>query len=498
MSGDILPDQHAALSWRNLVSAASWMSGAHIVAQAFAYGSLILLASLLPPDSVGTIASGTAIVWMAAMVMEAGTHGSLVVSPHLTPSLVRRAFWRCMLASLALATAMAIGSEVLVRTVVKGADAAALAVLAISLPLYAFAIVPLAILHRAMEFRKLARATAVSNIGSAGVAVVAGLAGAGVWALVVRQLLWFGLLAALATLMARAHLPRRSPVAGLVDSQPATRRSHRWFFLFGFTLVLTQSLDYLVIGSFGNVNGVGLYALAYMIAFAPVHHFSNEVGKVLFAAAAATDLESSGIRTLHAIRVMALLLLPLAPAGVVLAPSMLPAILGPEWTSMVAPFQVLLVVGVGHAIVDCVGEALSGVGEIAFRAKLNVAWCLSMLVALITLVRVDGIRGAAVAHLAVFLPYAAIYATVGARRLGISVGQLWQALRPVVQIVGIQTAVMGVVVVSLRAVGSPRSVAAGAGVVAGLGVLGIILAGIARGPAREAATLLRAAVQGKA
>ncbi len=497
MSGDVLPDQHAALSWRSLISAASWMSGAHIVAQAFAYGSLILLASLLPPGSVGTIASGTAIVWMAAMVMEAGTHGSIVVSPLLTHSLVRRVFWRCLLAAVLLATAMAFGAEFLVEAIAKGADSAALGVLAISLPLYAFAIVPLAVLHRAMEFRRLARATAGANIGSAGVAVVAGLAGAGVWALVIRQLLWFGLLAVLAMVIARPFLPRRSSAHQPVGGPLTVPSSHRWFFLFGVTLVVTQSLDYLVIGSLGNVNGVGLYALAYMIAFAPVHHFSNEVGKVLFAAAAASDLESTGARTLHAVRVMALLLLPLLPAGIVLAPSVLPAILGPEWVSMVPAFQVLLVVGVGHAIVDCVGEAMSGVGQIAFRAKLNVVWCLAMLVALITFVRVDGIRGAALAHLTVFLPYAAIYATVGARRTGITGRQLWQALGPVVQIVGVQAAVTSAVVVGLGAAGSPRTVAAGAGVLTGLGVLGVILAGIARGPVREAATLLRAAVQGR-
>jgi O-antigen/teichoic acid export membrane protein len=496
MSGDVLPDQHAALSWRSLVSAASWMSGAHIVAQAFAYGSLIVLASILPPGSVGTIASGTAIVWMAAMLMEAGTHGSIVVTPRLTHSLVRRAFWRCLLGGIGLATAMAIGAEMLARTVVKGADAAALAVLGISLPLYAFAIVPLAILHRAMEFGKLARVTAAGNIGSAGVALVAGLAGAGVWALVMRQLLWFGLLAAFATVVARPHLAARSSAHPPVDDQPARSASHRWFFLFGFTLVLTQSLDYLVIGSLGNVQGVGLYALAFMIAFAPVHHFSNEVGKVLFAAAAASDLESSAGRTLHAVRVMALLLMPLVPAAIVLAPFVLPTLLGREWTSMVAPFQLLLVVAVGHAVVDCVGEALSGVGEIAFRAKLNVAWCLAMLVALIMLVPADGIRGAALAHLAVFMPYAAVYATAGARRTGISAGQLWQALRPVVQIVGIQAAVTGAVALSFKAAGSPDGIAATAGALAGLAVLAIILTGIARGPAREAATLLRAAVRG--
>jgi O-antigen/teichoic acid export membrane protein len=471
------------------------MSAAHIVAQAFAYASLIVLASILPPGSVGTVASGTAIVWIAAMVMEAGTHGSLVVSPRLTYALVRRAFWRCFLAAIGLGAAMAVGAELLVGTVAKGADAAVLAVLAISLPLYAFAIVPQAILHRTMQFRKLARATAAANIGSAAVALVAGLAGAGVWALAVRQLLWFGLLAALTATGARTHLHRKSFADDPIDVHPHTPSSHRWFFLFGVTLLAAQSLDYLVIGSLGNVGSVGLYALAFMIAFAPVTHFSTEVGKVLFAAAAASDRDSSRERTLRVVRIMALLLMPLLPAAITLAPWVLTAVLGPKWKNVVAPFQVLLVVAVGHAIVECIGEALSGLGEIAFRAKLNVAWCLAMFVALIALVRVDGIRGAAIAHLAVFVPYAVAYATLGARRMGLSARELWQALRPIVQVVAIQTLVTALVLALLTNAGSPNSVAAGAGALAGLGALTAAVVGTTRGPVREAVSLLRTAVQ---
>ena len=49
--------------------------------------------------------------------------------------------------------------------------------------------------------------------------------------------------------------------------------------------------------------------------------------------------------------------------------------------------QLLLVVGVGYAILNCIGEALSGGGEIAFRAKVNVAWSVVTLAALLGLSR---------------------------------------------------------------------------------------------------------------
>lgn len=51
-----------ALSNRGLITSAWWMTGSHLVAQTFAYGSLILLARWLPPASFGTVAVGMAIV----------------------------------------------------------------------------------------------------------------------------------------------------------------------------------------------------------------------------------------------------------------------------------------------------------------------------------------------------------------------------------------------------------------------------------------------------
>jgi O-antigen/teichoic acid export membrane protein len=473
------------------------MSGANLVAQAFAYASLIVLARILPPDSFGTVATGTAIVWVACVLMGSGVQGGIVTSRHLTHKSLLNTFWRCFLTAVVLAAVMAVSAKWLVGAVANGGNAAAVAALAFGLPLYAVALVPTAVLQREMEFSKLARVTAGSNIASAGMAVIVGLAGAGVWALVARQLLWFTFLAALAVSVARPYLPRRPTAPGGADEGEFTPVRNRWFLLFSATLLIGLNLDYLVIGAVSDVKSVGLYAVAFLIAFAPLLQFSSEVGRVLFAAAAASDLESSGARTVHAVRLMSILLLPLLPVGIVLAPPLFPAIFGEQWTSMVAPFQVLLLVGIGQSVVNCVGEALSGVGEIAFRAKVNVAWCAALFPALIVLVQADGIRGAALAHLVVFVPYAVVYATVGARRTGTSTRDLWGAIRPAVVAVGWQAAATGVVAIGLSAAGAAEGLAAGAGTLVGLAVVVAILSRGQGAPAREVAALLRSAVSGE-
>jgi O-antigen/teichoic acid export membrane protein len=158
-----------------------------------------------------------------------------------------------------------------------------------------------------------------------------------------------------------------------------------------------------------------------------------------------------------------------------LTPTVLPAVLGDQWKPIVVTFQILLVVGVGHAIVNCIGEALSGNGHIEFRAKAMVLRCAATLLALLILVPVAGIRGAALAQLLVFLPYAVVYCTAGARRAGTSGAVLGRQLRPVGSALLAQLATSGAVLWTLSAFTVTGPIAVCAAAAAGLVVCGALL-----------------------
>lgn len=422
---------------RRLLLSAWWMSGSNILAQGFAYGSLILLARWLPPASFGTVAVGTAIVYVAVLFVDRGTSPAIVLAPQLSRADLNRAVRLCVLIAVVLAAAMATTASAVVDRFATGGDAAAVGVLALCLPLHAVAVVPTALLQRTMQFRRLASLTAAGNVASALVAVAMALAGLGVWALVARLSVFFAVIAVVATVLCLSAL--RGDQLDLHDESPTrcTGNTERWFFLFSVMFVLTANLGYLVIGASANAGVVGLYALAFTIAMAPSTQFSEQIGKVLFAATASQP-ESGGLRTEQSVRLMATLLVPLLPVGIFAAPAVLPAVLGAEWTPMVVAFQILLVVGVGHAVVNCIGETLSGTGHIAFRTKVILVRCAATLSALAILVPIDGLRGAALAELAVFVPYAAVYATAGARRAGTSPAALARGTRSVAVTLGLQ------------------------------------------------------------
>ncbi|HKH50277.1 MAG TPA: oligosaccharide flippase family protein [Mycobacterium sp.] len=450
------------------------MAASHVVAQGFAYGSLILLARWLPPASFGTIAVGTAIVYIAVLLIDRGTWGGIIVQSRLARTDLAHAFRRCLLTGIVLAVGMAAAAEAVVDRFASGGDAAAVAVLALCLPLHAISVVPMALLQRSMQFRRLGGLTAVANIASATTALLMAMGGLGVWALVARQVLLSAGLALLSSALCLTALRTHQISPQPTDSVDRAPTQERWFFLFAVTLVVTVNLDYLVIGHSANATVVGLYALAFTIAMAPCTHFSDQVGKVLFAAAA-TQPETVQQRTEQAVQLMSTLMLPLLPVGILAAPTVLPAVFGPEWEPMVVPFQILLAVGVGHAIVNCIGEALSGNGHIAFRAKVMVARCAVTLPVLIILVSIDGMRGAALGQLLLLLAYAAIYAMAGARRAGTSPAALWRRLHPIAVIVGFQTLVGCGVLVVVAGSGPAELAAACAAAVVGLAAGGPLL-----------------------
>jgi O-antigen/teichoic acid export membrane protein len=448
--------------------ALSWVGLGHVVGQSFWFGSLLVLAAMLPPRAFGTVAVGLLMVTAATRLMEAGTRGSIIVARHLTRPQVTTALALNVGAGLLLGGLIVFLSGPIASAFAHGGDPMVLSALGLSVVFYAPAIVPLALLEKRFQFKRRASVQAASTITASTVAVVAAALGAGVWALVIRQVLFQGLLATLGWVAAHRMLP---PATGDSKARWRARLKRKGafaFMLFSLTDFVVFNADYLTVGHFTNTTQLGLYSLAFTVAFAPVTQLSAQVGSVLFPAAAASDAETIRRRTIASVRLACLVLLPLIPIAVVLAPIVIPAVLGARWQGMVAPFQILVAVGIAHAIVNVIGESLSGTGRIGFRAKLNVVWMAGMIAALVVLVKLAGIRGAALAHLFLYLPIALAYGYWGMRLLGAKPRQLLAALRPISGLIALQGVVTVGAVAMLLRTSLPGSVSGALAVALGL------------------------------
>lgn len=448
--------------------ALSWVGLGHVVGQSFWFGSLLVLAAMLPPRAFGTVAVGLLMVTAATRLMEAGTRGSIIVARQLTRSQVTTALALNVGAGLSLGGLIVFLSGPIASGFAHGGDPGVLRALGLSVVFYAPAIVPLALLEKRFQFKRRASVQAASTMTASTAAVLAAALGAGVWALVIRQVLFQALLATLGWVAARRMLPPATDDSQGRWGQRLKRKGAFAFMLFSLTDFVVFNADYLTVGHFTNTTQLGLYSLAFTVAFAPVTQLSAQVGSVLFPAAASSDAETIRRRTIASVRLACLVLLPLIPIAVVLAPIVIPAVLGARWQGMVAPFQILVAVGIAHAIVNVIGESLSGTGRIGFRAKLNLVWMAGMIAALVILVQLAGIRGAALAHLFLYLPIALAYGYWGMRLLGANPRQLLTALRPISGLIALQGVVTVGAVATLLRTPLPGSVSGAIAVALGI------------------------------
>jgi O-antigen/teichoic acid export membrane protein len=438
----------------------SWVGAGHVVSQAAWFGSLFLIAGLVHPRAFGSVTIAMVMIQVAWLVVGSGTRGSLVVSPSVT----RGQVWYALAVNVATGLAigllvMLMGSRV-IHLLAPGANTLVLRILAFSVAIYGMSIVPLALLQKNLQFKRHAAANAGAAALSSVIAVIAALMGAGVWALVGRQILFQALLAALAWVWARRLLPAPSAVRKAGRRVLARPEGAVWFFALALISFVALNIDFVIVGHFTDVARLGLYSLAFTVAFAPMTQFAWQIGKVLFPTAARTEqLGIVGTRSGKAVRLTAALLLPCVPPAVVLAPILLPGLLGPAWRPMVLPCQILLVAGIAHAVLAIIREFMLGSGSVGFCVRVEAVWLLGMAVGLYAGVRWDGIAGAAIAHVALVLPLAAVYGIWGMRRIGSGPRQLWRALRGVLGPVAVEAAVTALMLGLARAAGAGGAVA---------------------------------------
>jgi len=473
----------------------SWKALGQAVGEATWYGSLVLLAAMLPPRAFGIVAIGLVIVGVTKLLMESGTGGGIIVSKHLTGTELRDFVTRNFAIASACTVVLALLARPIVETFADGADPAVLRVMLLSVPIAALGIVPIALLDKTLRFKRRAQVTVVAAVGSSVAALAVAVAGGGVWALVTRQVVNQGLLTTLAWISVRGAWPRHG---GRRAGPRFPRTGGAWFLLIAASGFVAFSLDNLVVGGLVGASQLGLYSLAFTLAFAPLTRISWAVGGVLFPAIAATrDEEQVRRRTLKSMRLMALLLLPWVPAAVALAPVLIPSVLGAKWSGMVVPFQVMIVVGVAHGVLNVLAETFVGTGNARFRARVDVLWALGTLAVVLALTATHGIRGAAVAHFLMFTVLAGAYVALGLRRLGLSPRRLFKSLRGILLCVAGQSAVSVLVAAGLAALTAPDAAVALGAAFAGLSSGLILLVALESQLLREGREVITTALRAR-
>ena len=333
---------------------------------------LLVIAALLGPEAFGTVALATVFLLFVQLFLEQGLTTTIIQRKTLTDRHLDAAFW----VILATAAMLFVGTLSLAGWWAEVNHAPNLAgVLRVMSPIIliqALTVVQQALLQRSLSFKALAiRANTASVIGGA-VGIIAAFAGAGVWALVLQQLVTQVIALVLLWAFGMWRPGLRFSRAAVVDLYGFSRS----VFLGKVGTFVQSQLDSIIIGvSFGPV-AVGLYRMALRIARTIVDAFSQPVAMAALPAFSRLQDDPAELdRTFRdSVGRSAGLVIPLA-AGAAAVSDLFFRLLGDEWSGAAAVLVVFAVLAAARSVNNLCLPLLQATGRPGVTAVLT--WSLA-------------------------------------------------------------------------------------------------------------------------
>ncbi len=410
------------------------------------FSQLVVLANLLTPSDVGVFGMAAVVIGLVTLVADAGTANALIHRDQSTAAELSSLQIFNLAAGILLALILWTCAPGIAWLYREPAVEKLLRLYVLILPISMVGLIFQALLEKHLEFGRLARLDVWCALIGALVAIGAALAGAGVVAFV-----WGALANASLRSLAVAWLGwSRWPPTGTFSVSSLAP-----YFRFGLPHTgqrivnyVYGNIDLMLIGAFLGAQSLGFYSLAQQFIMMLSGKVNQVFSRVFFPVFAPVKGDIGRLRNgyLRLQEYTALINLPLLVGLAVVAPLVVPLLVGDAWTPSTLLIQILAVVAVTRAIAGTVGPLLLVKG----RTMLGFQWSL-LVVVLQTLAMSAGVAtgslvlaataNAAVACLLLPLNYFLLVRPL----LGACLGGYLRATVPVLGM----ALVMGLVVLSL-------------------------------------------------
>ncbi|HHQ48683.1 MAG TPA: hypothetical protein ENK19_07350 [Acidobacteria bacterium] len=377
---------------RAAVEGTAWSAAAGWVEQLLRFGVLITLAHLIPASAFGLFALASSMVGILLIVAAQGMTTALVQAPKLERDHLDTAFWSGVAAAGAALGVILLAARGAGLLLGQPELAAVLAVLALKLPLTLAGNVPLALLRRRLDFRSLAVARMTAQALAAVTALAMAFRGIGVWSLVARSLVEPAVLGAVVWVLARWR-PRAV----------WRRRSYRELIGMGAGITGVQLLRIsrlrlaeLLIGLVLGTRILGFFSVARRLVESLAALLRRPVGDVAWAMLARAQSDPQRLRNtvVERLGLLSVLNLPALAAVVALAAPFVELAMGQDWVAMAPILQALAVASAFEVVEGLTLSAVTAIGAIVLRVKLEAVVTVITLGALTTAVGSGGVAAA--------------------------------------------------------------------------------------------------------
>lgn len=329
----------------------------------------IVMARLLAPEEFGALAIMLVFVNVGNVIVQSGLNTSLVQAAEIDETDLSTVFWLSLGASAVLLVAVFLAAPTVAEFYAMPQIMWPLRVLGLLLLVTAFNSVQVAIVQRGLQFRKVFNASIAAVVASGIVGVIAAFVGAGLWALVLQQLVYQVTSCLVLGLQVR-WLPRFA-----FDGKKA--RKH---FGYGWKLLASglldqgyQSLSDLIVGKQFSASSLGLVSQGNKYPRAVGNMLDGAIQPVMMSAVSRVQSDVAQVKRLvrRALKTSTFLIVPSMTLFAVAADPIVGVLLGEKWLPCVPFLQMYCFIYALLPIHTTNLQALNGMGRSDLFLKLE-------------------------------------------------------------------------------------------------------------------------------
>lgn len=255
------------------------MSGLSLYRNAIQFGMNIAIAAFVPPADYGLVVYTTPFVVLVAMLTDLGMTSAITRAPSLSRIEAGAAMGAMMLGGIVCAALLVAGAWPLEHAIGMRGLAPVMAAMAGVVILSISAATPRALLERELRYAHIAQIEAIAIAVSAAIGIFAAWHGAGVWSLVL-----YNMLVQTLRLAAFWWTVRRDLCPNLQFRRLGQLLSFGgWVLASNILNFLSRNSDNLLIGASLGAAAVGVYGLSYQFMLAPLMAITWPTSAILLA-----------------------------------------------------------------------------------------------------------------------------------------------------------------------------------------------------------------------
>jgi lipopolysaccharide exporter len=203
-----------------------------------------------------------------------------------------------------------------------------------------------------------------------------------------------------------------------------------WSWAISMAMLVRDRVDSFVIGRILGPTPLGIYTIATDVATIPTLELSGSLGRVTYSSFAAARHSGQSVAEVY-LRIVACTAVIVVPAGFgisLLADPMVWIVFGPKWLATADVVRVVGVAGVGFVLGSITSSLLMAQGSYKRAFEVSLISVLLRVVAMIVLVNLFGLIGAAAAWAVAMSGENLLYATMAMRHLHIPPATMFRAV----------------------------------------------------------------------